>query len=113
MLPGSLVLIGPMGSGKSAVARQLAGLTGHRFSDTDRLVVMQSGLKITKIFERHGEGEFRRLEREALLSLKGWSRLVIATGGGIVERPENIETLREMGCVVWLTARPEILWRRV
>jgi shikimate kinase len=112
-LPGSLVLIGPMGSGKSSVARQLAALTGHRYSDTDRLVVMQSGLKIPQIFERHGEAEFRRLEREALLSVKGWSRLVVATGGGIVELPENIETLRAMGCVIWLTARPEMLWRRV
>ncbi len=112
-LPGSLVLIGPMGSGKSSVARQLATLTGHRFSDTDRLVAMASGLKIPQIFERHGEVEFRRLEREALLSLKGWSRLVVATGGGIVELPENTATLREMGCVIWLTARPEMLWRRV
>ena len=102
-----------MGSGKTSVARHLAALTGHRFSDTDRLVVMQSGLKIPQIFERHGEAEFRRLEREALLSVKGWSRLVIATGGGIVELPENIETLRGMGCVIWLTARPEMLWRRV
>ncbi len=113
VLPGSLVLIGPMGSGKSSVARLLAGLTGHRSSDTDRLVVMQSGLKIPQIFERHGEAEFRRLEREALLSVKGWSRLVIATGGGIVELPENIAALREMGCVIWLTARPDSLWRRV
>jgi shikimate kinase len=112
-LPGSLVLIEPMGSGKSSVARHLSSLTGHRFSDTDRLVVMQSGLKIPQIFERHGEAEFRRLEREALLSLKGWSRLVVATGGGIVETPENLETLRAMGCVIWLTARPEMLWRRV
>jgi len=102
-----------MGSGKSSVARHLASLTGHRFSDTDRLVVMQSGMKIPQIFERHGEAEFRRLEREALLSVKGWSRLVVATGGGIVETSENIGTLREMGCVIWLTARPEILWRRV
>lgn len=112
-MPGSLVLIGPMGSGKSSVARLLAGLTGHRSSDTDRLVVMQSGMKIPQIFEQHGEAEFRRLEREALLSVKGWSRLVIATGGGIVELPENIASLREMGCVIWLTARPESLWRRV
>ena len=102
-----------MGSGKSSVARLLAGLTGHRYSDTDRLVVMESGLKIPQIFEQHGEAEFRRLEREALLSVKGWSRLAIATGGGIVELPENIATLREMGCVIWLKARPEMLWRRV
>ena len=113
VLPGSLVLIGPMGAGKSSVARLLAGLTGHRSSDTDRLVVMQSGLKIPKIFEQLGEAEFRRLEREALLSVKGWSRLVIATGGGIVELPENIAALRDMGCVIWLTARPDSLWRRV
>ena len=112
-LPGSLVLIGPMGSGKSSVARLLAGLSGHRSADTDRLVVMHSGMKIAQIFEQHGEAEFRRLERAALLSVKGWSRLVIATGGGIVELPENIVTLREMGCVIWLTARPDSLWRRV
>ncbi len=110
---GSVILIGPMGSGKSSAARSLASLLGHRFSDTDRLVVQRAGQRVSEIFDREGEAAFRQREREALLELKGWSRHVIATGGGIVETPENVETLRSMGCVVWLRASLEVLWRRV
>ncbi len=112
-LRGSIILIGPMGAGKSATARALASATGFRASDTDRLVVQRAGRRVPEIFAEEGEVGFRAREREALLSLKGWSRLIIATGGGIVETAENLATLREMGCVIWLDATVEALWRRV
>lgn len=108
-----LVLIGPMGAGKSSLARELARLTSRRWLDTDKMVVQRVGLPITEIFARSGEAEFRRLETEALTSLLDHRRLIIATGGGVVTQPENIPTLRALGCVIYLTAKPEVLFERV
>ena len=109
----NLVLIGPMGSGKSSVARELAGKTGRRWEDTDKIVVTRSGLSIAAIFAAHGEAHFRELETAALGSLAAQTGLVIATGGGIVTRGENRALLRSLGVVVWLTAREDVLFERV
>ena len=111
--PDNLVLIGPMGAGKSSLARQLARLTSRRWMDTDRMIVQRVGLPITEIFAKQGEEAFRELEAEALQSLRSQRRLIVATGGGIVTRPENTEVLRALGCVVFLSAAPEILFERV
>ena len=112
--PGSsIVLIGPMGAGKSSVARELARMTSRRWIDTDKQIVRQTGQTITEIFAREGEDHFRRLETEALQSLASERRLIVATGGGIVTRPENIPLLRALGCVAYLTADPEVLFERV
>ena len=108
-----VVLIGPMGAGKSSLARQLSRLTSRRWVDTDRMVTDRTGLAITELFERHGEEEFRRLESEALFSLAEHRRLIVATGGGIVTRPENHLALRSLGCVVFLNATLEVLFERV
>lgn len=102
-----------MGAGKSSLARRLARLTSRRWVDTDRLVVQSAGLPITEIFARHGEDEFRRLESAALSSLHAQPRLIVATGGGIVTRPENHAMLRALGCVIFLTATVETLFERV
>jgi len=110
---GNIALIGFMGSGKSSIGRLLAKKLHYRFVDTDQLVVKSAGMAITEIFKEHGEPFFREQERLALESLHGWQRLVIATGGGIVLRAENVPLLREMAFVVWLTASEEILFERV
>ena len=102
-----------MGSGKSSLARQMSRLTARRWIDTDKMVVQRTGLTITEIFARQGEAEFRRLEAEALASLLHETRLIVATGGGIVVRPENRVLLRRLGCVVFLTATSEVLFERV
>ncbi len=107
------MLIGPMGAGKSSVARELSRLTHRRWVDTDRLVVQQAGAPITEIFADHGEKHFRQLETAALASLADSHRLVVATGGGIITQPENLPLLRALGCVVWLTAEEEVLFERV
>ena len=109
----NLVLIGPMGSGKSSIAREIARATGRRWVDTDQLVIRQDGRSIAEIFAAQGEAHFRELETAALRSQAYNDRLIVATGGGIVTRPENITLLRELGHVIWLTAREDVLFERV
>ena len=109
----NIVLIGFMGSGKSSVGRLIASSLGYRFVDTDHLVIQATGAEISEIFKNHGESYFRDQERIALQSLQQSDRLVIATGGGIVTREENIALLRKLGFVVWLTASEEVIFDRV
>jgi shikimate kinase len=109
----NIVLIGFMGCGKSSVGRRIAALTGHRFVDTDEMVVSRTGRSITEIFAEHGEGHFRDIETAALRELIGTSPIVLATGGGIVLREENRTVLHQIGFVVWLDAAPEVLFERV
>jgi len=111
--PANLLLIGFMGTGKSSVGRLLAKRLGYRFADTDALVVKAAGMPITEIFARDGEARFREYESEALAGLRGRRSLVIATGGGIVERPENHPLLREIGLPVGLSASEAVIFERV
>jgi shikimate kinase len=108
----NLVLIGFMGCGKSSVGRRLSGLTGHRFVDVDELVTQFDGRSISEIFSQRGESYFRDLEQRALEDLVGVCGIVLSTGGGLVLRPANRETLKRIGIVAWLDADPEILFER-
>jgi shikimate kinase len=108
----SILLCGPMGSGKSSVGRALAAALGWRFADTDADVEASAGLSIAQLFEREGEAGFRARERAALRGLPE-ARCVAALGGGAVEARENREILRAKGRLVWLDARPETLARRI
>lgn len=108
----NIVLVGLMGSGKTAVGRIAAHTLGFDFVDTDHLVIEAAERSIPDIFATEGEEGFRRRETAALKSLAGRDRTVIATGGGIVTRPENLELLRRLGFVVWLDAGIETLRRR-
>ena len=111
MLP-NLVLIGFMGCGKSSVGRRLSGLTGHRFVDLDELITQSDGRSISEILSQRGESYFRDLEQRALGDLVGVCGIVLSTGGGLVLRPANRETLKRIGIVAWLDADPEILFER-
>ena len=102
-----------MGSGKSSVGRLIASKLNQRFIDTDQLIVQNTGLEISEIFKQHGESYFRDQERGTMESLRHTTRSVIATGGGIVVRPENHALLHELGFVVWLTADESVLFERV
>lgn len=108
----NLVLIGFMGCGKSSVGRRLAGLTGHRFVDTDELIIQAEGRSITDIFAQEGEEYFRSAETRALQGVIGQNGIILSTGGGLILRLENREILRQIGIVAWLDARPEILFER-
>jgi shikimate kinase len=109
----NIVLAGFMGSGKSAVGRVLAGLLGWKFVDTDTLITEQAGKDIPAIFEEEGEEGFRARECEAITSLAGETRLVVATGGGAPTNPDNLNKLRSLGPIVHLSARPETILARI
>ena len=98
----SIFLIGPMGSGKSAVGRQLARALGMPFLDSDHEIEQRTGVDIPMIFEREGEAGFRRRERDMIAELTARERIVLATGGGAVLDPENRRHLAERGWVVYL-----------
>src|SRR5437879_11176805 len=80
----SVFLIGPMGSGKTAVGRHLARALGLPFHDSDAEIERRTGVDIPFIFEKEGEAGFRQREREAIDALTALPRIVLATGGGAV-----------------------------
>jgi shikimate kinase len=100
----NIFLIGPMGSGKSAVGRQLAGRLGLEFVDSDAEIESRTGVDIPYIFEREGEAGFRIREREVLDLLTRRARVLVATGGGAILDADTRERLRSRGCVVYLRA---------
>jgi shikimate kinase len=100
--PPHLVLIGPMGAGKSALGRRLATLRDLPFVDLDREIEIRAGADIPTIFAHEGEAGFRRREREALAAALAGPPCVLATGGGAVLDPDNRALMRRHGVVVHL-----------
>ena len=98
----NIFLIGPMGSGKTAVGRQLARLFRLTFHDSDADVELKTGVDIAFIFEKEGEAGFRLRERESIERLTQMDSIVLATGGGAVILPETRQVLAERGVVVYL-----------
>jgi shikimate kinase len=107
-----IVLIGVMGSGKSSVARCLRRRTGLFVLETDEMVASNFGMSIPKIFSTHGEKKFREAETEALRTVSRTKPAVIATGGGMVLRKENLKILKRLGLIVWLDGDEETLFAR-
>ncbi len=108
----NVYLVGMMGSGKTVTGKKLASLLGREFVDLDALVEEKSGRTIVNIFEKQGEEFFRGIESEALREPSDGPR-VVATGGGIILRPENVRHMRNSGTVVYLETGAEALWQRV
>ena len=111
-MPENIVLIGPMGAGKSTVGRLLAARLNCPFFDTDQLVEEHAGADIPWIFDMEGEAGFRLRETQVLQDLQSLSGAVIATGGGIVTEPRNLPLLRGLGRILYLTASIEQLYQR-
>ncbi len=109
----SVFLIGPMGSGKSAVGRMLGRMLDAAFYDSDAEIERRTGVDISYIFEKEGEAGFRQREREVIDALTQLEPVVLATGGGAVLVPENRRHLAGRGFVVYLEASVEQQVRRV
>jgi shikimate kinase len=109
----NLILVGPMGAGKSSLGRRIAASLGLRFADADHELERQAGADIAAIFRSEGEPGFRRREREVLARLLAGQDQVIATGGGAVLDADNRERMRTRGFVVWLQAGIEVQLRRL
>jgi shikimate kinase len=111
--PPALFLVGYRGSGKSTVARLLAGRLGWAWVDADDVLEERAGRPIRAVFADEGEAGFRDREAAVLADLCRLRRHVVATGGGVVLRAGNRDLMRWSGLVVWLAADPETLWQRV
>ena len=109
----NLVLVGFMGSGKTAVGERVAPRLGLPFVDLDEVIVRRAGKSIVAIFRDDGEREFRRLEREAVRSVAAGANQVVAPGGGAVMNDESWRLLLDGNLVVRLNASPRALLRRI
>ncbi|MBF9033824.1 shikimate kinase [Rhodobacterales bacterium HKCCE2091] len=109
----TVVLIGMMGAGKSAIGRALATRLGVPLKDSDETIVERARMSIAEIFERDGEAFFRDKESRVIRSLLDGPPCVLSTGGGAWLSPANRATISARAAVVWLKADLDLLWSRV
>ncbi|MCO5043766.1 MAG: shikimate kinase [Kiritimatiellae bacterium] len=109
----NIILVGFMGTGKSATGRALAARLNREFLDMDTLIEQREQRSIPAIFADSGEPYFRALERALVQELSARNDLVIAPGGGIVLNPDNIRDFSRTGHVICLRATPEMILQRV
>ena len=108
-----IFLVGMMGVGKTTIGRQLASALGREFIDLDHAIEARCGVRVATIFDIEGEAGFRRRETATLDEYTRQPGLVLATGGGAVLAEANRRMLTERGCVVYLRASADELYRRV
>lgn len=111
--PVHLVLIGPMGAGKTTIGRRLAQALGLPFVDLDERIVSDCGASIALIFDLEGEAGFREREHRALAEALAGPPMVLATGGGAILREDNRALMRAQGYVVHLDIEPARQWERL
>ncbi len=109
----TIFLIGFMGAGKSTIAECLRQNYGRKVVEMDQKIEEQEQMAISRIFEEKGEDYFRGLETKLLQKLRGQPNLVVSCGGGVPLRVCNVEVMKESGQVIFLTATPETVYRRV
>ncbi len=108
----NIVLTGFMGTGKTAVGKKLAEETGMQYIDTDEMIEKDVGMTIPNIFKLRGEKYFREVETQAVKCVAMLDNFVIATGGGVVLKEENMKELEKNGIIVCLTASADTILQR-
>lgn len=103
----NIILVGPMGSGKSTIGQLLAQRLNREFKDSDHYIEEKTGVDIPRIFDIEGENGFRDRETKALEELTHLSHLVLATGGGSVIRQQNRQLLQSSGYIIFLETTVE------
>ncbi len=109
----NVALCGFMGSGKTAIGRELSNILGFDFMDMDEQIEKEAGLKIPEIFSRYGEAFFRNLEKKACTDLSAKSGYVISTGGGAVADAHNMEVIKKSARVVFIDTPFEVCMERI
>ncbi len=109
----NIYLIGYRCTGKTSVGKALAKALGLKFMDLDAELVKKAGASIKEIVRQGGWTEFRRMEKEIIISVSRLKGYVVATGGGAVIDSENAAFLKKSGTVIWLKAKPEIIKTRI
>ena len=109
----TVVMVGMMGAGKTAIGRAVAEKLDVPFLDSDEEIVRAAQMEISEIFERDGEGFFRDRETEVITRLLDEAPCILSTGGGAFLSPRNRDVISEKGVSVWLNADLELLWSRV
>jgi shikimate kinase len=108
-----VILVGPMGSGKTTLGRRAARLLNLDFVDCDEEIESRCGASVNLIFDIEGEAGFRARERRMLKELAARDQVLIATGGGVVLDPKNRQLLKQAGLVVWLQTQVDQQLRRL
>lgn len=108
-----IAIVGFMGSGKTTLGKKLSEAIGHRFIDLDELIEEKSRMKIKDIFKYFGEKHFRELETRFLKRLAQEKEIVVSCGGGIVEKEENRDILRENFFVIYLEIPFQVCLKRI
>jgi len=109
----NLVLIGYRATGKTSVGARLAEVLHRPFVDLDQVLVREAGRSVADIVAQGGWAEFRRLEKQLVARYRDARGQVLATGGGVVLDPDNVEALRENGIIIWLIADPAAIQARL
>lgn len=102
-----------MGTGKTAVGKELAQKKKWHFVDLDELIELKEKRPITDIFAKEGEAYFRKIESKTLKGVAKEKDFVVACGGGIVINEENTKVMKESGIIICLSAKPEIILKRI
>jgi shikimate kinase len=108
----NIVLTGFMGTGKTAIAKELATLLRRKLIDVDTEIEKSEDMSINEIFRQFGEPRFREIETAMVRKIARRKNVIISTGGGVVLRHENMDALRESGIIICLTASPETILKR-
>ena len=109
----TVVLVGMMGAGKTAVGKELARQLGVPFLDSDDAIERAANMTIAEIFARDGESFFRRREAEVIARLLRGPAAVLSVGGGAFLCPDTRALIGKLGVSVWLKADLDLLWSRV
>jgi len=109
----NIYLIGYRGTGKTTVAQFLAQRIRWRWVDADVELEQRVGMTIADLFSKEGEQVFRDWETRVLADLAQQNQLIVATGGGVLLREENRQTIKGSGKTVWLKATPETIYKRL